>query len=169
MNTKEVRRMTTHLRLAGFVPLVLGLTGARPGSDEAVALSGACELITRQEAATALGAPVPAGTEKIMNLPLKGATIQAQYCFYGSEVIVARFDLGSTAEEVFGQYRESLASQPGYETVSGVGDEAFAAKGQLAVRKGKTGLIIDVGQARGGGAPELKAEKGLAAHALRRI
>jgi hypothetical protein len=53
--------------------------------------------------------------------------------------------------------------------VAGVGDEAFAAKGQLAVRKGQTGLIIDVGQARGGGDKELQAEKTLAVLALGRL
>jgi uncharacterized protein (DUF779 family) len=48
-------------------------------------------------------------------------------------------------------------------------DEAFVAKGQLAARKGHTGLIVDVGQARGGGPGEVAAEKTLAAHALGRI
>jgi hypothetical protein len=45
----------------------------------------------------------------------------------------------------------------------------FAAKGQLAARKGQTGFIVDVGQARGGGAPELEAEKVLASHAIGRM
>ncbi|MBA3260638.1 MAG: hypothetical protein H0T68_14380 [Gemmatimonadales bacterium] len=104
-----------------------------------------------------------------MDVPMEGGSIKAQYCFYGPEVVVARFELGSSAQTVFGQYRQSLASQPGYQTVNDVGDEAFVAKGQLAVRKGQTGLIIDVGQARGGGATELEAEKTLGAHALGRI
>jgi hypothetical protein len=49
------------------------------------------------------------------------------------------------------------------------GDEAFGTKGQLAARKGQTGLIVDVGQARGGGATELEAEKALTPHALDRM
>jgi hypothetical protein len=52
--------------------------------------SGACGLITRQEAATALGAPVPAGTEKAMDIPMQGRSVKAQYCFYGTEVAIAR-------------------------------------------------------------------------------
>ena len=40
---------------------------------------------------------------------------------------------------------------------------------QLYVRKGQTGVNIDVGQARGGGAKELQAEKGLAALAVSRL
>jgi hypothetical protein len=53
--------------------------------------------------------------------------------------------------------------------VTGVGDEAFLAKGQLAIRKGQTGLIIDVGQARGGGARELQKEKNLGVLAVGRM
>ena len=130
---------------------------------------GACSLVTREEASTALGAPVPAGSEKAMKLPLQGATIDAQYCFYGSEVIVARFELGANAPATFGQYRRSLATEEGYRSLDGVGDEAFIAKGQLAARRGQTGLIIDVGQARGGGAKEEAAEKTLALGAIARM
>lgn len=104
-----------------------------------------------------------------MSLPMQGQAIEAQYCLYGSEVLVARFDLGSGAEALFGQYRKSLASEPGYQSVDGVGDEAFAAKGQLAARKGHPGFIVDVGQARRGGAPELAAEKVLASQAIGRM
>jgi hypothetical protein len=84
-------------------------------------------------------------------------------------VVIARFELGSSAQSVFGQYRESLASESDYESVKGVCDDAFVAKGQLAVLKGQTGLIVDVGQARGGGPGEVAAEKTLAAHAVDRI
>jgi hypothetical protein len=156
-------------RVLGFAALVLGLTGAGRADHDAATVWGACNLVTREEAATALGEPVPAGAEKAMNLPMEGASIEAQYCFYGTEVLVARFELGNGAQAVFGQYRQSLASEPGYQRVDGVGDEAFIAKGQLAARKGQTGLIIDVGQARGGGAKEAEAEKALAAQALGRI
>jgi hypothetical protein len=161
--------MNVQLRFLGSATLTLALTGAAPQSPPAMAVSGACALITRAEAAAALGSPVPAGTEKVMSLPLQGHAIEAQYCFYGSEVLVARFELGSGAQTLFGQYRQSLASESGYQSVDGVGDEAFAAKGQLAARKGQTGFIVDVGQARGGGAPELEAEKVLASHAIGRM
>jgi hypothetical protein len=78
-------------------------------------------------------------------------------------------ELGSGAQALFGQYRQSLVSESDYQNVTGLGDEAFAAKGQLTVRKGQTGLIIDVGQNRGGGAKELQAEKTLATLALGRL
>lgn len=152
----------------GFA-LALCLTAAAPPDPDETLAWGACSLVTREEAASALGAPVPAGAEKVMNLPLEGATIEAQYCFYGTEVLVARFALGPQAQSVFGQYRQSLASEDGYKTVDGVGDEAFIAKGQLAVRQGTTGMIVDVGQARGGGAKEEAAEKTLAGQALGRM
>ena len=149
--------------------LLLCLTGAGRADPHAITAVGACSLLTQDEASKALGAPVPAGTEKSMTLPLLGGTVEAQYCFYGTEVIIARLELGPKAASVFGQYRQSLASESGYRSLDGVGDEAFIAKGQLAARKGNTGLIVDVGQARGGGLKEEEAEKTLAGRALGRL
>jgi hypothetical protein len=160
--------MNGQARLLGSTVLTLALTGA-PQTSRATGAPGACGLITRAEAAAAVGRPVPAGTEKTMSVPLQGQAVEAQYCLYGSEVVIARFELGTGAEALFRQYRESLAAEDGYQSVDGVGDEAFAAKGQLAIRKGHTGLIVDVGQARGGGKPELDAEKGLAKRAVGRM
>jgi hypothetical protein len=159
--------MKIYLTLLGSAALVLGLTAASRVSPDPVA--GACGLITREEAAAALGAAVPAGTENAMDVPMLAATVKTQYCFYGSEVVVARMELGGGAASLFGKYRHSLASESGYQNVTGVGDEAFAAKGQLAMRKGTVGVIIDVGQNRGGGPKELQAEKALAVLALGRI
>ena len=153
----------------GSAALVSGLTGAARQSGTLATSSGACELVTRTEAAAALGAPVPAGSEKPMDFPLDGSVIKMEICFYGSEVLIARYSLGSGAPALFARYRQSLSTQDGYQNVNGVGDEAFAAKGQLYVRKGQTGVNIDVGQTRGGGAKELQAEKGLAALAVSRL
>ena len=153
------------LLLAGLALPVRGAVNASPPA-------GVCDLVTRQEAAAALGAAVPAGTAKNMDLPMLGATVKMEVCFFGSEVMVARYPLGTGAPELFSKYRQSLAAKPatsGYENVTGLGDEAFAAKGQLAIRKGQTGLIVDVGQARGGGVKELKAERALAALAIGRL
>ena len=167
--------MKLHSTFLVSAALVLGLTGAVRGSYDAAPVSGACGLITRQEAATAFGAPVPAGAEKSIEVPMKGGSpIKTQSCLYGSAVVVARYELGSGAQALFGQYRQSLASQPDstdYQNVNGIGDEAFAGKGQLMVRKGQTGLLISVGDRRGvrGGAKELQAEKTLAALALGRM
>ncbi len=149
--------------------LTLCLTAAARGPRGETASPGACGLITRQEAARALDTPVPAGIDKAADIPMQGASVKAQYCFYGSEVSLARFDLGPNAASLFEQYRTSLTSDSDYQSVSGVGDAAFVAKGQLAIRKGSTGLIVDVGQARGGGEKERKAEKALALLALGRM
>jgi hypothetical protein len=161
--------MNAAFRYSGSLALVLGLTRLVSGGKDPAAASGACDLITRAEAATALGSAVPVGAEKAMSLPLEGHTIPAKYCFYGSEVIIARMELGSGAPALFAKYRHSLTTQDDYATLTGVGDEAFVAKGQVAVRKGNTGLIIDVGQARGGGAKEVAAEKHLAGLAVGRL
>lgn len=132
--------------------------------------SGACALITQDEAAAALGTAVPPGAETTASIPVTGAgSIDAQYCSFGSEVLVARFDLGSAGASLFAAYQQSLSSESDYKTLSGVGDEAFFAKGQLAIRKGSSGLIIDVGQNTGSVAGEQEKEQALAAAALGRI
>ena len=137
--------MNTQIRFLGSAALTLALTGAAPQSPPAMEASGACALITRAEAAAALGAPVPAGTEKAMTLPMQGHAIAAEYCFYGSEVLVARFDLGSGAQTLFGQYRQSLASEAGYLSVNGIGgvphaeEEPEDADGEQARQDGRPG------------------------------
>jgi hypothetical protein len=145
---------------------VLALTGAvvEPGAAPEV-----CALVTRAEAAAALGAPVPAGVSKAMPWIVDGRSLPADYCFYGAEVIVARVALGPDAAALFSRYRSSVATREDYGPVAGLADEAFTAKGQLAVRRGTVGLIVDVGQARGGGPAEQAAEKRLAQEALRRF
>jgi hypothetical protein len=131
---------------------------------------GVCDLITRKEAAAALGAKVPAGSEMAWDFPVEqGRSMKAKSCFYGTEVVLTRFELGASAPRLFSQYRQSLSSRSDYRIVTGVGDEAFVAKGQLAIRKGQSGIIVDVGQARGGGIPELKKEMGLGLLAVGRM
>lgn len=151
--------------------ILSGPGGMISRADPAVEMKGSCSLITRQEAAAAVGAAVPAGTEKLGDVPLKGGgSIKAQYCLFGSEALLARFALGPSAASLFNDYRKSMASEADYRIVTGVGDEAFRAKGQLAIRKGQSGLIVDVGQRRGyGGAAELKKEMALAAVAVGRM
>jgi hypothetical protein len=178
--------MRHHIRPLALAALALALTsttahaadmrGARidpppmdPSAAYGVGAEGACDLVTRAEAAKALGAPVPVGVEKNMQVPVAGAgNVKAQYCLFGSEVLLARFALGASGRATFGKYRKSLGSAAGYRDVTGVGDEAFTAKGQLNVRRGNTGLIIDVGQNRAM-ANELVAERALAAAAIMRL
>lgn len=153
------------LVLAGIV----AVTGSARSAMPVAGVTTACGLVTRAEAAAALGASVPVGSEKTADLPLGGRTAKAKYCFYGTEVLIARFDLGPSASSLFTQYRQSLESKDDYQALTGIGDAAFHAKGQIAIRKGQTGLIIDVGQARGGGAKELAKEKALALLAVGRM
>ena len=154
----------------GSFGLALGLSASAAFTHGVVGSPNVCSLVTRAEAAAALGASVPGGTEKSIDIPMKGGgSIKTTSCFYGTEVSVSRFDLGSGAAKMFGQYRQSLADRSDYQNVKGVGDEAFFAKGQLALRNGQVGLIVDVGQARGGGAKEEAAEKGLAVRAVGRL
>ncbi len=150
--------------------ILAGPTGLISKGDHPAVAKGSCSLVTRQEAAAAFGAAVPVGAEKLADVPLKGGgSIKAQYCFYGSEVVLARFVLGPSAKSLFNDYRKSLASEDDYQIQTGIGDEAFRAKGQLAIRKGQEGLIVDVGQHRGGGAAELRKERSLALLAVARM
>jgi hypothetical protein len=130
----------------------------------------ACDLVTRAEASRSLGAAVAAGIEKTMTLNVRGAgALRAQYCLFGSDLILGRVAMGSSGRVTFGQYRRSLAGTTGFHEVSGIGDEAFTARGQLNVRRGNTTLIIDVGQARGTVPNDLAAERSLAAMAIPRL
>lgn len=169
--------MTRHSNFPVATVLMLALTGALLRSHNAAAASGACGLITRQEAATAFGAPVPAGAEKTMDFPLRGGPmIKMQSCLYGSGVVMARYELGSGAQTLFGKYRQEFASKSDstdYQTVNGVGDEAFTAKGQLHVRKGQMGLLVGINlgdrQNVRIAAKALQTEKTLATLALGRM
>ena len=156
--------------------LVLGLTGALPDSQVAAAAAGACALVTHQEAAAAFGGPVPAGAETPMDFPVQGVVIKAHACLFGSAVVVARYDLGSSAPTLFDKYRKEFAAKPGsfdYQNVDGIGDEAFGAKGQLMIRKGQAGLLVGVSlgdrQNARVAAKQLQTEKTLAALALDRL
>ena len=177
MQSSRSGRVKLFRGIVGSLALVLSVTAATSPSSVLPANPGVCGLITREEAAQALGVPVPEGTEKHMvDVPIAGGTIKAEYCFYGSEVLFARFGLAKDATAFFNAYRQSLTSRDDYQDVTGVGDEAFFAKGQLAVRKGQSGLIVsvDLRRARGGStkgldAAELNSEKGLAVTALARF
>ncbi len=142
-------------------------TSATPPAE--VNGSGACALVTQDEAAEVLGSSVPPASESTFSIPLGGTSFEEQLCLFGSEVLVARLDLGSAAPALFAQYRASLESESDFEQASGVGDEAFFAKGQLALRQGETGLIVDVGQNTGSTPGEQEKEKALAAIALGRL
>lgn len=131
--------------------------------------SGACALVTQDEAAEVLGSSIPPPSESTFSIPVGGASIEEQVCLFGSGVLVARLDLGSAAPTLFAQYRASLESESDFEQISGVGEEAFFAKGQLALRQGDTGLIVDVGQNLGTTPGEQEKEKALAAIALGRL
>jgi hypothetical protein len=179
LNRHEKSRMKMAARhnFVAAAAVVLGSVGAVSGIGTAAAVPGACGLITQQEAATAFGAPVPAGAETAMDLPVAdGPRIRMQSCLFGSGVVVARYELGSGAPALFGKYRQEYASHAGasdYQNVTGIGDEAFSAKGQLMIRKGQTGLLVGVsggdGQNVRVAAKHLQAEKALAAAALNRL
>lgn len=150
-------------------------TTSHPDVPPAVALgdgseSMPCALVTRAEAARALGAPVPVGTEKQIDVPLAGgARVRTQFCFYGPDVVIGRYALGSSGRATFGRHRRALAAEPGFQAVVGVGDEAFAARGRLNVRRGNTGIVIDVAQPRGTSPREAAAERSLATMAVARM
>ncbi|MEO8423406.1 MAG: hypothetical protein ABI595_05775 [Actinomycetota bacterium] len=141
-----------------------------PSAAAQAAGTGACALITQEEAASAAGMDVPSGKNSTASVSIAGAgSIESQTCLYGSEVLVGRFDLGSAGATLFAAYRDSLTSESDFEVVTGLGDEAFFAKGQLAVRQGDIGLIMDVGQNTGTTSGEQEEEQGLAVIALGRL
>jgi len=152
-------------------PYLMGAAGALLAFSVAhPAAVPVCDLVTRQEAAAAAGGAVPAGRAQVMDLPAPGRAVHTEICMYGGKVMVTRFTLGAGAAAFFRQYQQEKAQK--YDdmvSVSGVGDEAFSAGGQLTVRKGGLALAVDVNQNLGGGAPERAAEKRLALLAIGRL
>ena len=154
--------MTPYLTVSAVAVFVLGVQRS--------AAVPVCDLVTRQEAAAAAGGAVPAGRAQVMDLPAPDRTVHTEICMYGGKVLVSRFALGRGPAAVFHQYQQEKAQKyDDMQSVSGVGDEAFSAGGQLTVRKGGIALVVDVNQNLGGGAPERAAVKRLAVLAVGRL
>ncbi len=154
--------MTSYLLVSAAAVLAFGM--------ERSAVVPVCGLVTRQEAAAAAGGAVPEGRAQAMNVPAPDRTVRMEICTYGSKVLVSRFALGQGPAAFFHQYQQGKAQDADdMQAVTGVGDEAFSAGGQLTVRKGSIALVVDVNQNLGGGAPERAAEKRLALLALGRL
>ena len=154
--------MTPYLMASAAVVLALAV--------ERSAAVPVCELVTREDAAAATGGAVPAGRAQVMDIPAPDRTVHTEMCMYGGKVLVSRFALGQGPAAFFRKYQQDKAQQyDDLQNVTGVGDEAFSAGGQLTVRKGAFALVVDVNQNLGGGAPERAAEKRLALLAVGRL
>lgn len=154
--------MTPYLTVSAVAVLAIGVQRS--------AAVPVCELVTRQEAAAAAGAAVPEGRARAMEVPAPDRTVHMEVCMYGGKVLVSRFALGQGPAAFFHQYQQGKAQEfDDMQNVTGVGDEAFSADGQLTVRKGGIALVVDVNQNLGGGAPERAAEKRLALLAIGRL
>jgi hypothetical protein len=108
---------------------------------------------------------------------LASGPVTFEYCDYifdpgnAPGVTVAVADLGSNGVAYFDQFRQSKASSEEFQTVAGVGDEAFYGAGNLNVRKGNKGVILFVGRINSlpRGAKALPDEKQLAALVLPQV
>ncbi len=107
---------------------------AAPADPVAAAATGACELVTQQEASTAIGAAAGPGDGSI------GCTYKGPAGETLSVVIV----VGNKAE--IDQVKAPLAGTPGYQDVPGVGEAAFMKSGdgggQFYCVKGTRVLMI---------------------------
>jgi len=135
---------------------------------------GGCKLLSRDEAAKALGVPsVPPGIERQAKL----GPVKAVLCYYyaganhGPPLLFAgAFDLAGGGHALFQRYKaESCTSSEGCQDVSGVGDEAYFGGSSLAVRTGNREVIVGIASQSGDKAAELATDKVLAATMLSRL
>ena len=148
-----------------------GVTATRPPVAPAWEPT-ACALVTRDEAAKAWGADLPAGVERAIPVPVPGGrTVTTDLCMYGSAVAVSRTPLGSDAKHFFALLRQDNQATKGDDLISvaGLGDEAFYGLGKLTIRKGSTLLEVSVAQKAGYGSRELAIAKRLGSLALSRL
>ena len=125
----------------------------------------ACSLITEEEAKTILGAPVTKG----MN-----AATMCQYVSASDELSKAgesvSIQLQPGAASEFENYVASMEKDLGVKTkpVTGVGDKAVFAEGQLLVSTGKDFIIVVIGRKMNED-EQITAEKNLALKAIERL
>lgn len=133
--------------------------------------TNACRYVTTAQASALAASPVKAGVAR----SLANGPVPFEYCDYifdpgnAPGVTVAVATLRGNGASLFDQFRaEKQQSGSDYEVVSGVGDEAFYASGNLNVRKGDRGLILFVGRISSlpRGPKGLPDEKALAALVL---
>ena len=152
--------------------LVLGLTNSMQPLVASAPAPSPCTLVTREEAAQAWGAKVPAGIEQAVPVPVPGGrTLTTAFCMYGSAVTVSRTPLGGDAKRFFALLRQDNVATKGDDlvNVTGLGDEAFYGLGKLSIRKGDTLLEVGIAQKTGFGPAEFAMAKRLGGLALSRL
>src|SRR6185436_16803650 len=106
--------MDLYWSLMAPAALLLGFAATVPPSSSPASAPGPCALVTRQEAAEAWGADVPAGVEQAMPVPVPGGrTVTTDFCMYGSAVTVSRTPLGTDARHFFALLRQDNQATKG--------------------------------------------------------
>ena len=133
---------------------VASSASAGPSSGAAKAAPNPCALVTSADLSAALGSSVPAGIHQQAGL--------FDACVYpdGSAVILVR----STDQATFD--RSAKANPGGATPVTGVGDDAYNASGNLLVWQAGTEIALKIA---GGSSDALTIEKRLAAVAVARL
>ena len=162
---------------ASVEPPAVDQSAASDTADDASAPSdstvGACKFVTTAEASALAGSAVKPGAPGSFG----NGPVTFESCDYifdpgnAPGVTVAVADLGGGSQELFAQFRQSKASESGYQAIGGVGDEAFFAGQNLYVRAGDKGLILYVGRSSSAprGVDAIPDEKKLAASVLARL
>jgi hypothetical protein len=152
--------------------LVLGTANPMQARVAAVRGPSPCTLVTREEAAEAWGAKVPAGIEQAVPVPVPGGrTLTTAFCMYGSAVSVSETPLGGDAKHLFALLRQDNEATKAEDLVNvpGLGDGAFYGLGKLTILKGSTLLEIGIAQKTGFGPAEFAIAKRLGGLALSRL
>jgi hypothetical protein len=117
---------------SGFVDLVMSALGKKAGATKAGAGTAACTLVTRADAATALGQPVNDNDAK-----------SSSTCDYretsGPNAIKVTVATGQTTSDL----QRSMSSSGPLQPLTGVGDAAYLGPTAIAALRGATLLRID--------------------------
>lgn len=121
-------------------------TSGNEGTEDATGLPDPCSLVTQDEVAAAVGAPVGVGAEATPG-PNSYAFGQGRQCQFipenslNSPTFVAVYPYSADG---WVAYQENQASFSTYHEVAGIGEEALSAGvGQIGIHQGD--LVLDIG------------------------
>jgi hypothetical protein len=108
----------------------------------------ACELLTEEDAEAALGSPIEDETDESSLRPM-GEKVLSGRCYYEGDggsvsLSVQKHVDAAYAGERFALYRKRSNNDPSFRFLDGLGDEAFAERERLHVKRGDLVLVIEL-------------------------
>ena len=108
----------------------------------------ACELLTQADAEATLGSSIEDDTDESSLTPM-GEKVLSGRCYYEGDggsvsLSVQKHIDAAYATDRFASYRNRSDSDPSFRSLDGLGDEAFAERERLHVKRGDLILVIEL-------------------------